>query len=438
MRRLAVLGAGISGLTLAWLLKNKNPHAEVIVLEKSGRAGGWIDTRQEEGFLFEMGPRSLRAKGKGVYSLRLIEQLGLQNEVIAADRAAKIRYVYEGGALQPLPHSLPSFLFSPFLPMFLKAAFRDWNVRPGAGGDETIFSFAVRHFGDEVAERLIDPLTLGIFATDCRRLSVDACFPLWSEWDRSHGSLIKAAFAAKRNKGMVSPWIESMQKEAIFSFKDGMATLVRALTQRLGSAVHYNSGVEKLHFLPDGVELELADDRKIAVDHVYSTLPASEAHKLLDIKALQTLSASVAVAAIGFNKQILKRKGFGYLVPTKEKEDILGMVWDSSAFPQQNSRPEQTRLSVMIDAQIPRDFKNIALEALARHLHIDQQPDFIEVKVAASAIPQYPVGHRRAMEDMRERCKAQYPHLTLLGTAFGGVAVNDCIAQAFSTAGVEE
>ena len=131
--RHVILGAGISGLTLAWLLKNKHPDAEVVVLESSGRAGGWVDSREIDGFLFEFGPRSLRARGKGLYTLSLIEQLGLQDAVVKADPAAKIRYLYEDKQLRPLPHSVGSFLFSPYLPLFFKAllasnrAPRAWN-----------------------------------------------------------------------------------------------------------------------------------------------------------------------------------------------------------------------------------------------------------------------------------------------------------------------
>lgn len=428
----AVLGGGISGLAAAYQLRRKCPDAKITLLEKSHRLGGWIETRNTNGFLCEMGPRSLRAGGKGVHTLRLVEELGLQDEVVQADPAAKIRYIYENGRLRALPHGAASLAFSSFLPLLAKAIYKDLRVRPVNREDESIFCFAERHFGQEVAERLIDPLTLGIYATDCRELSVSACFPLWAEQECSHGSLLRAAFAKKKQEAPESAWICTMQKGSIFSFKKGMETLVQALSQRLDGHVRLNSAVEKLDFRPEGIEIRLDDGQTIFADHVYSTLPASSLQRLLPIEALQIPTASVAVVCIGFNKAVLNRKGFGYLIPSKEKESILGMVWDSSAFPDQNFSPEQTRLTVMIDAKQPQDFSKTALDALERHLGIAQTPHLMEMKVADNAIPQYRVGHLQRMKEIQDRCQSLSPRLTLLGTAFHGVSVNDCIAQASS------
>lgn len=429
-KKYAVLGAGISGLTVAYLLKKKDPTAEIKVFEASSRPGGWIDTRLIDGYLCEMGPRSLRARGKGVYTLQLIEELGIQDEVIKADPAAHIRYIYENNALQPLPHSLTSFLFSPFLPTFLKAAFKDWKVAPQKREDESIYTFAERHFGVDIAERLMDPLTLGIYASDCRTLSVQACFPDWVEREEIHGSLIKSFFSGKKAKQQLSPWVANMQKESLFTFKNGMSTLVNTLASQLQECIHYHSPVHKMQIHQNGVEV-VTEHQSFFADHVFSTLSATDLCKLLNIDCPATTMSSVSVVALGFDQQVIDKKGFGYLIPTKENEDILGMVWDSSAFPAQNSHPNQTRLTVMIDAQTPKDFKQLALDALARHLHISRQPDMMEVKVATNAIPHYSIGHMKKVNELTDKCKALSPNLTLLGTSFHGVAVNNCIAQAF-------
>jgi len=425
---LVVLGAGITGLSLAWQLKKQHSSADIVVLEKSQRAGGWIETRNIDGFLFEMGPRSCRAKGKGAYTLRLIEELGMQDEVILADPASKIRYVYENRKLQALPHSFGTLLTSPFLPLFLKAAWRDWRSQPQHRSDESVFDFAERHFGKGMAERFVDPLTFGIYAANCRDLSVGSCFPQWVEWERSHGSLIKAAFAKKKPLFEMSPWVKKMQKASIFTLKDGMESLVHVLVKRLGGSVRINTSAEALKFKENGIEVILSNGESLFASHVYSTLPQPALSKIVNGPLVEVPQSSVAVVGLGFNRQVLNKKGFGYLVPSREKEDILGMVWDSSAFPQQNAHPDQTRLTIMIDASKPKDFKGIALETLRRHLGIGALPEVIDIKEAANAIPKYVVGHREKMDLFRAEVSKRSPHLTLLGTQFQGVAVNDCVA----------
>ena len=222
-----------------------------------------------------------------------------------------------------------------------------------------------------------------------------------------------------------------MQKEPIFSFKGGMETLIKGLTDTLEGNIHYNSPATSLTIHPEGIEVGIGDQRLFA-DRVISTLPTQTVSNLLQIHSPCQSAASVAVIALGFNQQHLKHKGFGYLVPSKENENILGMVWDSTTFPSQNTHSHQTRLTVMVDAQSPKDFKNTALDALARHLHIEAQPDVLEVKIATNAIPHYSIGHKEQTTNFIHQCKALSPNLSLLGTAFHGVAVNDCIAQVFS------
>lgn len=424
-----ILGAGITGLVQGYQLKKKEPNAKITVMEKSHRVGGWIESRHCNGFLCEMGPRSFRPQGKGLRTLELIQELGLQSEVIKPDPAAKIRYLYEEGSLRALPYGLGSLLLSPLLPLLIKAAWRDFRVARGCREDESIFAFAERHFGVEVAERLVDPLTLGIYASDCRQLSIQACFPFLAESEQSHGSLLRAAFASKKQAEQASPWIADMQKEPFLSFKQGMETLVHALKEKLDGHIQLNSAACGLNFLPRGVEILQENKPPLFADHVYSTLSTGALSSLL--AGIPTTSASsVAVVSLGFDKRVLKQKGFGYLVPSREKETILGMVWDSSAFPQQNNHDEQTRLTVMIDAKKPQDFVSIALDALKRHLHIATAPDHVECKVAFSAIPRYAIGHRQTSEEIKSAYAKQTPHLTLMGTHFHGVSINDCISSA--------
>ena len=148
-------------------------------------ADGFQTIRNHE-FLFEQGPRSCRPKGNGVETLKLIEDLGLQDQVIPGDPSSSMRYLYTGGKLEALPNGLFSFFMSPLTNGVFKAIWRDLTTAPDPN-DETIYSFISRRFSPGIAERLIDPMATGIYAGDIRKLSITSCFPLLKQWEKENG-----------------------------------------------------------------------------------------------------------------------------------------------------------------------------------------------------------------------------------------------------------
>lgn len=427
-----ILGAGISGLALAWCLLKKDPSTDIVILEKSHRTGGWIKSRSVGDFFFECGPRSCRTKGNGFYTLKLIEELGIQDKVIFADPSAKKRYLYENGKLRALPTSLISCLASPFLPLILKAFLKDLFHKKTINEDESIFNFALRHFGKELAERFIDPLTIGIYAGDCRNLSVGACFPSWVKTEQAYGSFIKDAVFHRSKLPHASSWIQTIQKEPIFSLQGGMEQLVSTLAIQLKDQIFLDHEVINIHLHPNSTELTLKNGTTLSADRVYSTLPGPALSKLLKDRDLNIPHTDVAIASIGFNDHVLKYKGFGFLVSSIQQSEILGMVWDSVVFPAQNKQSNETRLTVMIKAEEIKDFHQIALDSLIQYLHIEKEPDILEIEIAKQCIPKYEIGHLKKVASLRKKYEETYPHFSLLGTSFDGVSVNDCIARAYS------
>jgi len=440
-KKVAILGAGISGLTLAWELKKHDPDIDLTIFEQSARPGGWIQTLHKENFLFELGPRSLRPKGAGIETLKLIEELRLEDQVIAADPSAHKRYLYADQQLQLLPTGLFSFCTSPLMRGILPALWNDFRTEKSTDDDETIYDFIARRLSPELAERLIDPLTSGIYAGDIRKLSIKSCFPLLHNYEQQHGSIIRGVLAKKpESHEEYSPFVQETSKQSIISFKNGMQTLVDALHANLKQHIRLSCPVKSLSMQPNEVSLSLANDETVTVDHLFSALPAHAlAHLVEDSPLKQELqqieTTSTAVVNLGFNQSILKHKGFGHLIPSREKEAILGAVWDSDVFPQQNHSHGQTRLTVMIGGAHMRDFAEhsyeefleIALKAIRKHLAVDVLPTVTHVTLAKQAIPQYRVGHAQHMDNMM---KALPSTITLLGASYSGVSVNDCIAQA--------
>lgn len=449
VKKVVILGSGISGLSLGWYLRKRfGSHIKVKIIEKKEHPGGWIQTERKGGFLFEKGPRSCRTRGSGIETLRLIEDLGLQEQVISPSAAAKKRFLYVNGALRPIPSGPVSLFFSSWALDVLKAFWKDMKSPQGSGKDESIHDFVSRRLGSRLSTRLFDPMTSGIYAGDIKQLSLQACYPFLANWEQEFGSVFKG-FLSKKKKNPVetSPFIRQMLKESIFSFKEGMSALPNELSKCLEKDIYYKCFAKRLQVDENGAQLELNDGTLIKADYIYSSLPASETALLLEnlplSKTLGSISsASVAVVNVGYQGKVLKKEGFGYLIPSQEKEAILGVVWDSSIFPKQQNSPNETRLTVMIGGEHMADFSSksssdflkIAQESLLKHLDIHQSPDVYSIQIANRAIPQYKVGHLETVRQIEKDLQHHFPRLTLLGSSYRGVSINDCIAYSHKLA----
>lgn len=420
MKKVAILGAGISGLALGWYLKKRwGKELDLTLYEKSGRPGGWIRTSREQGFLFEHGPHSCRTRGSGIETLKLSEALCLQEQVIGADPAAHRRFIYRHGALQEVPGSFFSLLLSPWFKEIVKAVWKDLREPVSTFGEESIHAFISRRLGSTIADELFDPLTKGIYAGDPRHLSMQACFPQFTRLEKEHGGLVKGLFKRPRvSQQTLSPFVKKMGKAGMFSFKRGMQTLTDALAEHLAPHIRYHTPMQTL----DSAEL-------CAADQIFCALPAAEAARLLpSIPELQSLTcASIGVVHVGYKQPVLKRKGFGYLIPTLEQEDLLGVIWDSSVFPEQNRDKGETRLTVMLPLKKDKDLVALALEGLQRHLGIDVSPAALNMHKAEQAIPQYTIGHLGRIETIESKLPKK---ITLLGCSYRGVSISDCILEA--------
>lgn len=441
----AVLGGGLSGLVAAFALAKRG--ASVTVFEKAPRLGGWVQTDMSSGFLFEEGPRGFRPKGKGQTTLELVRALGLQDSLIAADAAARKRFLYVRGRLEVLP-PLWAFWRSFATRSVPWACCKDWVVgRVPLGKEETIDAFGRRRFGDHVADYLLDPLVRGIFAGDAGRLSLPACFPAFSKREKEHGSLLKSFLPWHQEKQMVPAWQEPWQKEMLLSFQGGMCRLIEALQHQTEASWHLSTPVEAIAPTKEGVTLQ-AGGQTFSFDRVISTLPAAALSPLLATSMPEAIphltpmeNASLVLLQIGYHTPVVRKEGFGYLVPSKERcSHVLGMEWDSSVFPMHNRHAEETRLALMLGgAQHPEvllwsDEKLFeeGKRVLQEHLGVSTPPAHMSLVRVPSAIPQYTVGHQARVRALQNAVEGYTSRLSLLGMSFHGVAVNDTIAYALA------
>ena len=194
--KIVIAGAGISGLATAQAILERDPLADITVLEAAPRAGGKVLTEKTaEGYLCEWGVNGFLDKSPR--TLELCSELGLQ--VLPADVSAKRRFVFSDGELHKLPEKPPEFLKSKLLsvPGRLRVFGEIFSGR-ARKPDETLAEFGTRHLGREAFEKLIDPMASGVFAGDARTMSLKSCFPRIHEVENEYGSLIRGLVSLQK------------------------------------------------------------------------------------------------------------------------------------------------------------------------------------------------------------------------------------------------
>ncbi|MBS0621443.1 MAG: protoporphyrinogen oxidase [Verrucomicrobia bacterium] len=398
MKQILIIGGGISGLSLAYFLRGK---AEVTLLEAAPRLGGWIATDTMGDFLFERGPHTLRSQ----VGLDLARELNLPP--CFPSKMAKQRFLWSQGKLRALPTNPLQMLFSPLLRGVKKALWKERTISPTSLTDESVASFFTRRFNALLAERLVDPLVSGIFAGDISTLSMKMAFPSLWEGEKQCGSL----WGSRRQwKGKRHP---------TFSFPTGMETLIHKLAAASEATIHLNCPVTSI-----SPHLTVSTPtRSFCADHIFSTLPWPKLAPLLGLEGGIHSLTNVVTLNLGYRKPVLPCRGFGYLIPRCEKQRLLGALWPSEVFLEQNQGP-QTRLSVMLggahDPEIvhlsDEEILEIALQELSLHLGIETEPTVASCKRNCLAIPHFPVGYTPPV--------SPFSGLTLLGTSLGGISVD--------------
>lgn len=310
----------------------------------------------------EMGPRSIRPVGAaGLNTLCLAEELGLSDEVIPVlqtSPAAKNRFIYANDRLNIMPSGFFSLFRKnqPFSRPVVMYAYRDFKTPANSKEDESVYSFIRRRFSEDVAKYAVDPFCRGIFAGDCRKLSIKSCFsPLYLA-EKKHGSVIKGLASVLKeqnvNKGKISNLSirRTNEKWASFSFKQGLQqfsdSLRDAAKQSPVVEVVMNSPCSHLSF-SNGKALLTVNGDTIKADHVVSSIYAQNLAELLpeDQSTLSmNLSSIPAVDAVvvcmEFDGKIkLQTPGFGHLLPSFENSCVLGVIYDSCTFPE-HDRPD--------------------------------------------------------------------------------------------------
>jgi oxygen-dependent protoporphyrinogen oxidase len=441
--KILIIGAGLTGLALSHFLRKNGLKSNVI--EKSDRPGGVINTITGDGFTYETGPST------GVLSsfelVTLFDDLKGKVTLETAREEAKKRYILKNGRWEPLPSGLFSAIGTPLFSMKDKFGILGEPFRkPGDDPDENVADMVVRRLGRSYLDYAVDPFISGVYAGDPKILVTRYALPKLYALEHDHGSFIRGSVA--KMKEPKSAEDRRVTKE-VFSAEGGLGSLVNALAGEADEgSIKY--GVSEVSVTPgaDGFRVSYRNKKELVTDEIYSdvvttsggyslgqVLPFIDGNLLEPL--LQLRYAKVIQVAAGFRQwKGMKLDAFGALVPGKEKQDILGILFPSAIF--KNRAPENgALLSVFMGGmkrpdifEMPDDkIYDIVRDVIKRTLKTGQSPDLLKAFRYEHAIPQYEKSTGARLEAI-SRIEHDYPGLILAGNVRDGIGMSDRVKQA--------
>jgi oxygen-dependent protoporphyrinogen oxidase len=463
VKRVAVIGGGISGLAAVYRLRELSietgQSVDVQLYEANDRLGGTIHTIQQDGFLMEGGPDSfITQKPAG---LALCRRLGIENELIQTNPECRRTLIVFKGQLHPIPEGFLMLAPTRLWP-FVTSKLFSWpgklrmgldlilpRKHHGEEGDESLASFVRRRFGAEALERVAQPLVGGIYTADPEKLSLRTTMPRFLDLELKYRSLIRGMRAGI--KMMKSTGGDAGARYSLFvSFPKGMTHLVDEIASRLPvGSVHTDAAVT--HVTRDGEKWRIERDRAPAAvaDAVILTCPAYASGEMVrhfdplladDLGSIEY--ASSATLSLAFNADQVTRQldGFGFVVPDIEKRSLIAATFSSVKFAGRAPDGQVLMRAFLGGATAPEVYHmddEALREAVLRDLQdligVQGEPVFTHLYRWPRSMPQYPVGHLDTIRRIHGQL-ARHPGLAVAGNAFGGIGIPDCIQSAEAAA----
>ncbi len=438
MATVAVIGGGLAGLTAAHAVRAEG-H-EVQLLEASGEPGGVIRSVREGGFLADLGPNSMMVPPPLV--MGLFADLNLMAERVDANPVARKRYVVRNGRPCAVPSSPMSLLTTPLLSLGAKLRLLTEPFRrvPPPPSEESLSELVRRRLGQEVVDYLLNPVAAGVYAGDPDHLSAAHAMPSIGALEARYGSLVGGGLQMMKGRNRSSGEPEGR----LFSFREGMAAIPRALSRKLGSTIRLRTRVTRIAASGSGWSVSSEAPSGAATQYFDAVICAAPAHAFSTVGFMgeaaehwETLAdvhyASVAVVVSGFARQEVSHPldGFGVLVPAVERGRTLGTLFSSTLFPGRAPEGFVTLTTFLGGERQPEAALGSeaslvdATDADLRDLvGVRGKAVFRRVQRYARAIPQYRVGYGRLKEAGAALERAN-PGFVLAGSHRNGVAISD-------------
>ncbi len=448
--KVAIVGAGISGLSSAHYLKKlcreEGLPLELVLLESSAHPGGVLDTVKKEGMVLELGPDSFITSKS--WALDLAKELGLGDSLLGVGYGrGKNTFVYYGGKLLPLPEGF--FLMAPskLLPFLrsglfsagakLRALFEPLVPR-GSGGDESIRSFVERRFGREIFEKAAQPLLGGIYMADPDKLSLSATMPQFLEMEQRSGSVLwnllrnpptslgesgaRYGLFLTPAEGM-SVIIEKLCGSAEFARQDFETPVLSLKKSEKGWVLGSDRGEEEF----DAVILSVGADA--------AGLLLSDVDPQLGTRLSGVRYVSSVVVTLVFDEKDFRGlpECLGIIIPSKEGMNLVACSLYSRKFPGKSGRGKVV-IRCFLGGELNPDavlwdeeeIRTVLREELARIFGFDNHPAEIYIRRYKMSMPRFALGHKEEISGVMHRL-SRHSGLALCGAAYFGVGIPDCV-----------
>jgi protoporphyrinogen/coproporphyrinogen III oxidase len=457
-RRIAVIGGGITGLAAAHRLvelRGAGGPAGVMIelFDAAPRLGGCFGTERIGEYAIETGADSFVTDKP--WGVELCRRLGLESSLIGIDPRHRRALIAKDGRTWPVPEglalmaptSIGALWRTPLLSPAgrLRAAGEYLVPRRRDNGDESIAAFAVRRFGQEMYDRVIQPLVGGIYTGDPAQLSLAATFPRFIEMEQSAGGLIRAMRSRRRDN--IEATADSGVRYGLFATpRGGMSELQDALRKRIAAAATVHTGQRvtavSRRTSTTGFDIETDDGRTHSADAVILSLPAWRVAEVIggtapelarELGAIEFASSAIVVTGHRLSDVSHPLDAAGVVVPHRESRRILAVSFLSRKFPSR-APADRVILRTFVGGALQPELLNadddglsqLVLSELNALLGVSGRPDFTRVVRYDRAMPQYSLGHIERITRI-EQLAAQIPGLELAGNAYHGVGVPDCI-----------
>jgi len=455
VKRIVVIGAGITGLAAAYALhqaKSEGQDVEWLLLEREDRVGGKIHTERTGGFVIDGGPDCFLPEKPWVG--QLAAALGIDGDMLPTNDEHKKTFILSGGKLHLLPDGVMGLVPTKFVPFATSGLF-SWpgKLRMAADlvipkrqddGDETLASFVRRRLGQEALDKLAEPLIGGIHASDPEQMSLKATFPRFLDMEQKSGSLIRHMLKARKKMPAPPPPKPGRPKRTFFmSFVQGMSELTDSCAARLdpervltGVAV---TGIEREG---DGYLVKVAGRDPIKGSAV---IVATEAHAAASLvepidstmsEALASIPhVSSATVSLAYKKDEAGHDldGFGFIVPSVEHRKIMASTWTSTKW--SHRVPEgYVMLRAFVGGAHNQELADLGEAEMTQMVRAElkdlmgivAKPDLVRIFRWPKGMPQYTLGHLERVAKIESRA-AGHAGLLIAGGAYHGVGIGDCI-----------
>lgn len=459
MKRIAIIGGGISGLAAAHRLlelsRTTQQAIQLTIFEASSRLGGTVQTELRDGFLLERGPDSFISEKPE--AVALAKRLNIDSHLIETNEPFRRSFIVRNGRLRPVPEGFQLLAPSRIWPFIRTDIFSlSGKLRMAADlllpkrsvngdNDESLANFVRRRLGREALERMAQPMVGGIYTANPESLSLKATLPRFLDMEEKHRSLILGMWRQGRNSQNVKG-VSGARYSLFLSFDEGTEVLVNALEKRIQDSnqakIRLRTSVEALELCDNTWKLRTNTGDRLEVDSLCLALPAYTSASLLSNVSPQLSSilnqikfASTATVNLAYRREAIEHPldGFGFVVPFIEKRSIIACTFSSVKFSQRAPAGHVLLRAFVGGALQPEMFEldeqeitQRVMKDLSALLGVKSQPLFTEVSKWRNSMPQYEVGHLRRVDEI-ESLVAKLSGLVLAGNSYRGAGIPDCI-----------